>query len=43
MLFFLLLLAAARRLLCAWGSLQTHPDDVVWPGLHDYPYGPPPR
>ena len=43
MLLFLRWLAAARRLLGAWGTFETDPGDVVWPGLRDYPYGPPQR
>jgi hypothetical protein len=40
---FVRLLAAAQRLFGSWAVLETHPDDVAWPSLCDYPYGPPMR
>jgi hypothetical protein len=43
MLLFSRWLTAARRLVGAWAVCQAQPEDVVWPGLRDYPYGPPPH
>jgi hypothetical protein len=36
-------IAAVLRMLGARVVFETHPTDVVWPVLRDYPYGPPAR
>jgi hypothetical protein len=35
--------AAAQRLFGPWGVFEIRQDDVAWPSLRDYPYGPPTR